>query len=90
MTSNLAATPIVDDISIDAFVAKQLDLLRRFTLAAAADEDLLDSIPNGVTLVLLPDDDPAFVEREVSTGLDAIRRGEDVYFLHVEVSSLPE
>ncbi len=51
--------------------------------AALRDPSLLDGIPDGVTLVLLPVDDPEAATRSVQLGLDAIDRGEDVLFKHV-------
>lgn len=59
------------------------DLLDEFTQAIFADPSLLNDVPNGATLVLLPDDDPGFVERSIARGVEAIRQGRNVYFRHV-------
>ncbi len=95
MSTNLiaarpATAPDDDAARVDALVSKQLELLRRFTLAVFADPSLADAIPNDVTLVLLPDDDPDFVETEMTLGLAALRRGQDVYFRHVRLADLPD
>lgn len=74
----------------DAQVDKRVDLNRRFLMAAFADTTLLEDIPRGVMLFLLPDDDPEFVKREVAAAADSARRGQDVYLRHVRVAELPE
>lgn len=48
-----------------------------------ADPALLDDIPDGVTLVLVPSDDPELAAAEIANGMAALRRGADVYFRHV-------
>jgi hypothetical protein len=85
-TEAMPATSADTDRQVD----KRLDLARRFTLAGFADPGVFDGIPRDVLLFLLPDDDPAFAEREVVAGAAAARRGEDVYFRHVRVADLPE
>ena len=60
-----------------------------FDLARAvlADPAILDDIPNGVTLVLLPHDaETEFVEENIALGLAALREGRDVYFRHLAPS----
>lgn len=78
MTERTAVAPPVASDTDRVF-----DLLDEFTQSAIADPLLLDGIPNGATLVLLPDDDPEFVERSIQRGVDAIRQGRNVYFRHV-------
>jgi hypothetical protein len=68
--------------------ARATELTIAFTRAAFADPSLLDEIPNGVHLVLLPEGDPAHVEYEIELGLAALRRGENVYFRHVATDEL--
>jgi hypothetical protein len=49
--------------------------------AIIATPAILDEIPNGVALVLLPHGaDDKFVEENVALGLDALRKGRSVYF----------
>lgn len=70
-------------------VDKRLDLIRRFTLAGFADTSLFDAVPQDVLLFLLPDDDPAFVAREIAAGAESAQHGQNVYFRHVRVADLP-
>jgi hypothetical protein len=77
----LAATATVTDAD------RVFDLLDDFTQAIFADPSLLDDIPDGATLVLLPDDDPDFIERSIARGIAAIRQGRDVYFKHVRAAT---
>ena len=51
---------------------------------------MLDEIPNGVTLVLVPTDDPEVARREVEHGLAILGRGKDVYFRHVAPADVPD
>ena len=69
---------------------KRNDVHDRFLLAAIADPALFADVPKGMLLCLLPDDDPAFIERELIVGADAVRRGRDAYFRHIRVADLPE
>ena len=69
---------------------QRIDLNTRFLLAGIANPSLLQDIPRGVTLFLLPDNDPDFIEREIAIAGGAARRGEDVYLRHVRVADLPE
>jgi hypothetical protein len=45
--------------------------------------ELLGEVPDGATLVLIPDDDPELAAFNVEVGLNAIRSGQNVYFRHV-------
>ncbi|MGH2534764.1 MAG: hypothetical protein ACRDJW_21100 [Thermomicrobiales bacterium] len=72
-----------------AHPVRSLQLHRRFLLAAIADASLVDDIPNGVNLSLVPTDDPALAEQEIELGLTALRQGRDVYFKHIRLADLP-
>jgi hypothetical protein len=50
------------------------------------DPTILDDIPNGSTVVLIPDDDPELAELNLQSGLDSARRGADVYIRHIRLS----
>jgi hypothetical protein len=76
--------------TVDEITAKSFDLARRWGLALIDDPALLDEIPQGANLVLVPDDDPAFADAKIELGIAAIRRGENVYFRHVRTGDLPE
>ncbi|MFW6074687.1 MAG: DUF5647 family protein, partial [Chloroflexota bacterium] len=45
--------------------------------------ELLDFVPDGATVVFVPDDDPGIAERNIEAGVAAVRAGENIYFLHV-------
>jgi hypothetical protein len=46
-----------------------------------ADPSILEEIPNGSALFLIPEDsDEEFVEANIALGLDALRKGRSVYF----------
>ncbi len=63
----------------DRNISLTFDLLRE----ALVDPAILDDIPDGVNLVLLLEDDPKFNEINIELGLNALRRGEDVYFRYM-------
>jgi len=77
-------------LDADPEVDKRTDLNLRFLHAGLADTTILEGIPRGVVLFLLPDDDPEFVAQEVLAAADSARRGADVYLRHVRVADLPE
>ena len=67
--------PISDDI-----IGQTFDWAR----AVVADPTILDEIPNGCTLVLLPEGaDQEFVETNLAIALRAARRGRNVYIRHL-------
>lgn len=67
----------------------RIELHRRFLLSGLRDPAAFESIPLGVTLYLLPDDDARFVAAEIAAAALAAHRGVDVYLRHVRMSSLP-
>jgi len=75
--------------AIDPPTSRSLDLTRRFGLSALANPSILDGVPDGATLVLVPNDDPERAEEEIATGMIALRRDKDVYFRRVRVADLP-
>ena len=68
---------------LEEFDRKTISLTADFIEAALDDATILEGIPTGAVLVLLPDDDPEFVEGSVALGIEAVRRGQDVVFRHV-------
>ena len=54
-----------------------------FTRAIVENPDILDDIPNGALVVLIPPDDPELATREIEAGIAWLRQGADVYFRHV-------
>lgn len=73
--SQTAAQPTLQQRAI----ARGFDLFE----AALRDPSILDDIPDGVTLVLLPIGDPEGTANGVQLGLEALDRGEDVFFKHI-------
>jgi len=61
------------------------NLTLAFQLADAIVDDpaLLEKIPEGATVIFLPDDDPELATANRAMGPAALDRGEDVYFRHV-------
>lgn len=73
-TTSLPANTVEDNIDSAFALAR----------AVISNPALLDDIPNGATLVLLPDDDPSRAEESKMLGLAALERGESVYFKRVD------
>lgn len=83
-------TDIVPVSTEDAtFEQERTEVSVRFHLAAVANTALFDEIPNGCILVLLPDDDPDYVARQIATAAGAAQRGENVYLRHLRMADLP-
>ncbi len=70
-----------DDGAPDALTQRAISTTFDFTRAIFADPSILDDIPDGVMLVLIPDDDPELAAAEIE--IAAVRWGEDVYFRHL-------
>jgi len=66
-----------------------IELHRRFLLAGLRDPSVFQSIPPGVMLYLLPDDDARFAAAEIAVAARAAHRGVDVYLRHVRMDSRP-
>lgn len=82
-TRTLATMPAQAEIGTSAFDRRTIDLGFDLLDAALDDPRVLDDIPNGAVLVDLPTDEPEYVERAIAMGIDAIRKGRDVYFRHL-------
>lgn len=85
----MSADVAVRDPTAATVASKNIKLQFGFIRAIIVDPSILDDIPNGVTLKLLPDDDPELVEANIAIGLNAVRRGKDVYFRHVRPADFP-
>lgn len=64
-------------------VERNIALAFAFAQAVLADPVLRDRIPDGATVVLLPEDDPALARFNLDLGVRKVLAGEDVYFHHV-------
>ena len=70
--------------------SKSSELTRRLMLRGFEDPSLFMEIPDGATLILIPDDDPEQAEAEIEVGLQAVKRGENVYFRHLLAAEFPQ
>jgi len=48
----------------------------------------IDAIPDGATVVVIPDGDQAQRDLNLQLGMDLVRSGTDVYFVHDRVNEL--
>ena len=62
---------------------RDTDLWVEFTHAIIDDPSILDDIPQGSTVALIPDDDPELAEVNLQKAIESARRGSDVYIRHV-------
>jgi hypothetical protein len=62
---------------------QEVDLWVEFTHAIVDDPSILEDVPEGATVVLIPDDDPELAEGNYQRAINAARRGSDVYIRHV-------
>jgi hypothetical protein len=69
--------------AVDEFDRTSISLTADFIEAALDDASILNGIPRGAVLVLLPGDDPNFVTESIAIGIEAVRQGKDVVFRHV-------
>lgn len=84
------AAPVTDiDPATAAIMDRNLELSHGFTDVMVRDPQLLAEIPDGCTLVLLPKDDPEMFEVNLRIGMDAARRGENVYLRQVTREGRP-
>lgn len=73
------------------FPKRNITLSFEFAKSIVDDPAILEEIPDGATLVLLPDDEPDLVRENLRLGLEAAKRGEDVYIRHVKsLQSTPQ
>ena len=65
------------------FTERNITLSFEFAKAIIDDPAILEEIPHGATLVLLPEDDPELSRENLKLGMSAAEHGEDVYIRHV-------
>lgn len=63
---------------------RSIDLSFDFLHSVIDDPTILDDIPAGATLVLIPDNDPELAEVKYQLAVDVARRGENVYIRHIQ------
>lgn len=66
------------------FPERNITLSFEFAKSIIDDPAILEEIPNGSTVVLLPEDEPDLAEENLRLGLEAAERGENVYIRHVK------
>lgn len=73
------------------FVDRNIMLSFEFAKSIIDDPAILEDIPDGATLVLLPDDDAELSRENLRLGVESAERGEDVYIRHVKtLQSTPQ
>jgi hypothetical protein len=72
------------EASQDGIVERSIDLSFDFLHSVIEDPSILGNIPDGATLVLIPDNDPDLAEIKYQVAVDVARRGENVYIRHVQ------
>jgi Family of unknown function (DUF5647) len=68
---------------LDDVARRSIALSFDFSRAIVENPAILDDVPNGAVVVLIPPDDPDLAAREIETGIAWLRQGVDVYFRHV-------
>lgn len=68
-----------DTADVDAQVVRDSEWTLEFLQSILADPSILDEIPEGATVYLLPDDDPGLVEANLKGAERARQRGYPVY-----------
>ena len=74
--------------TFEDFDRKTISLTADFIETAFDDASVLAGIPDGALLILLPEDDPSFLEQSIALGIDAVRDGRDVVFRHTAAAVL--
>lgn len=68
-------------------VDRDTNLWVTFTQAIVDDPSILEDVPEGATVVLIPNDDPELAEVNYQRAIEAARRGADVYIRHMTRNS---
>jgi hypothetical protein len=58
------------------------ELHSAFVRAYVEDVSILEDIPNGSALILIPDDDPELAKTNLNRAVEAAQNGYDVYIRH--------
>ncbi len=70
-------------------VDRTLVLLGEFLQTQLEDPALLEEVPNGATVALIPDDDPELAEHNLNLALESFAAGKNVYLRHVRQTPAP-
>lgn len=69
---------------------RNIDAAFTFLSQVFDDPSILDTIPDGATIVFIPRDDPAAAASNLKLGISTVQSGADVYFRHVETLDIPD
>ena len=74
------------------FPERNITLSFEFAKSIIDDPAILEEIPDGATLVLLPENEPDLAKENLRLGVEAAERGENVYIRHVKnlSSAMPQ
>lgn len=81
-TDSPADAEEIDDVT-KAIVERHIELFFALMRADIANTSVMDGVPNRASLALLPDDDPEVAEYALQAGVAGVKRGKNVYFLHI-------
>ena len=91
MTAPMASAPTAEPgISDREFDRKVLAQTADLIIAAMDDASVVEDIPHGAMLILLPADDPTFAAEALAVGVKAVREGWNVYFKHLPTEAAAE
>jgi hypothetical protein len=83
----MTTTTTKDATDVRVVEQRNIALTADFLAAAVDDPTILDNVPNGCVLILVPEDtDEAFIEANLALARDAIREGRDVYVRHLRTN----
>jgi hypothetical protein len=82
-TETARAATATDALTHDPHLDRAVELGTALGVAVFDDPSLLEEIPHGAVVFLLPAGEPDFLERSLELGVAAAREGRNVYFKHV-------
>lgn len=83
MTARTSPAVADTDPTTDGVPERIIGLAFDFTRTVLADPTFLDDFPPRATLCLIPDDDLEVATVTIERNIRSVRRGENVYFVHV-------
>jgi len=86
MSAPATTTPTLDQ---DEAIRRNLEIASAFTMAVARNEELLAQIPDDVTIVFMPDDDPELCAYNRALAIQRIDEGRDVWVRRVKPGEFP-
>ena len=77
-------------LDYETATGRNIDLAFTLLRAQIADPALLEQIPDGATLMLIPDDDPELAEHNFALARQLFASGRNVYLYHTPVAGTRE